>query len=240
MRMSEALTLLFRNVAAFAKQACWLIALLTIPLLLEPLIEGLVKSADLHMSSVEALWSGWAILRFLTVLIVLFAQIRFHALGNDLRSALKFDRAALRTFLPFAIAYVTSRFAILFAVTETESAFGPLVASLWPKVDLVLAPLFALWAVSAPGGGTVISPLKSAKTMVPHLLWSMAFLILALLPLLGVWMLTSFTAYRIPELAGALFLLDRALEFVAGPLVMFGAMYVMARRAGLKANAAAE
>lgn len=240
MPLTDALYLLFRNLAAFAKQAWWLIALMTIPTLLDPICASLVGTADLPSDSADVLLLGWTVFSMAAVLILLFVQIRFHVLGNDLRSALKPDGYALRTFLPFAVAYLLSRFALALAAMETAWAFGPLAASLWSLVDLILAPLLALWAVSAPGGGKVISPITSVRTMAPHLVWSVALLIAASLPLLGVWALAILAVFGNPDLVGAFLLLERIIHFVAWPTIMFASMYIMAKRAGLQVTLATQ
>lgn len=238
--MTDALILLFRSLAAFAKQAWWLIALMAIPTLLDPIFASLWGTADQPSDSADVLLLGWTVFSMAAVLILLFAQIRFHVLGNDLRSALKPNRDAVRTFLPFAVAYLLSRFALALAAMETALAFGPLAASLWSMADLILAPLFALWAVSAPGGGKVISPITSVRTMAPHLVWSVTLLIAASLPLLGIGALAILAVFGNPDLIGAFMLLERFLQFVAWPMIMFASIYVVAKRAGLQVDLATQ
>jgi hypothetical protein len=231
MTFSASLIFVYRELAIFVRRLWWIVLFLVIPDLIAIALAALPGSEGWAVWRSDAVVYSWYFLALLLQLPVIYVLVRFLALQGDGESAISFNTASLRTFAPFALFWLASRFALSFGREATEWGVW------WLVLDLLLMMLLALWTVSAPSGRNVISPLASARAVAPRLIWSTGFLIVALLPLaLFGWVKSA--AGRMDwaeaEWAEPIFYGLDTVYLAADTLIFFAAIYAIARHAGLE------
>lgn len=165
MRFSDGLVFVYCETWTFLVRAWWLIALAMLPYVITDVF---IETATLALALTVTANV------FKTVLFYVFT--RFVISGGNLREALSFSLSTCRTFLPFA-----SSFMLLGVATEILGAIGWLVYT--SIIELLVLSLVALWAVSAPGGGRIISPIDSMRKGLLGLPWSLAMWMVTALPI---------------------------------------------------------
>lgn len=100
---------------------------------------------------------------------------------RDPALAERWDRRAVGLFVGVLAYHMILSAIQLFALPRTGAALlgGFLLSA-------VLGPLLAAWGVAAPLGNPAVGPIASIRLMAPRLLWSAAYMLAALLPLMVV------------------------------------------------------
>ncbi|KPL67938.1 hypothetical protein SZ64_07285 [Erythrobacter sp. SG61-1L] len=231
----DGLIFLYWELGAFVRRFWWSVVLLALPDLIYFGLQIIPSSQD------WAFWRDglapyiWRTAALVLQVSVFYVLIRFLALNRDAQGATRLDPSSIKTFAPFAVFYVFLHLALYFAGTMVELSLAVLGS--------IVMIMLALWAVSASSGRTVIPPLASCRAVAPNLIWAVGFVIVSLLPLSLLGLLKDAIehadwAYSTWALR-AFFALDLAYS-IADILIFFGALYVIANRAGLRIKHADE
>lgn len=159
---------------------------------------------------------------------VFYVFTRFVVSKGHLLEAIQVSPDTCRTFLPFAIVAVV----IGVALELVQEAGWPLTALF---INLTALTLGALWAVSAPGGGEVISPTVSIRRGLVKLPWAMTLWIVAGLPIGFIYAILGLIgpeASNTGWLHWALFGTDLLIA-CAGGILTFATIHAIARHLGL-------
>lgn len=229
MRFGRSLVFVYEESWAFILRGWWLVILLSLASAAPALAEAIIPQG----------WDGatlWSALGLAAVLRAALAYVvmRFIALGHDFAAAVSVNGASARTFAPYLVAMslfnVLTTGAGYYADTGTSLAIAILV--------LFVLPLLSPWSVTAPSGSTVIGPIRSIRLVLPHIFWAAAFTFVAVIPLLLVQTAADallFLSYGAlenyaPPIADAL-------VWTVGDLITLAALFVVARRAGVRIGA---
>ena len=230
MTFSGGLKLAYRGSWDFFSRAWWLVILLGFPEFLTLVVPVVPKALGWPVWQLHGLQYAVSLAAALLELAVFYTFMRFLAFAGDLRSALNLNRGSARTFGSFTLAYLA------FSALATAMRFELDANAWWLPIEVILALLFAPWAVSAPGGGKVVGPLAAVRAGISNLIWSTAFLLTALLPIIVATALMFAVAWLTleSEWAGWLYHgVDLALT-CAQNLIFYAALYVIALHAGLR------
>ena len=97
--------------------------------------------------------------------------------SRDARFAARFDRRAVRLFVPVLAFQLVMSAIPLFALSGSK-----LVLSIGPAQ--IISTLLLVWGVAAPLGNAAIGPRRSIAIMGRHLPWTIVFTLVAVLPLM--------------------------------------------------------
>lgn len=158
----------------FLKKAWLFSVIITLPNILEKYYlynKGFVYHQSLLDSAI------WSTISGVFSGVGFYVFTRFIFLDRDFRRALSFNMASFKTSYPFLLVYTAG--GVAFSVMFNDEW-------LWTSmfIGLFFSSLGALWAVSALGGGTVISPLTSIRKGICALPWAIALSVITALPIM--------------------------------------------------------
>jgi hypothetical protein len=233
MGFGQGLTFIFNESWAFVRKAWWLALIPSIV----PFLSYSAASPFLSASHQEAaLWSR-LVLRATLQTIELYWVLRFLALDHDLAAALAINRSSFRTFLPYFVTISALNLAIL-ATNSLNVSLAWLTLAIFA---LFAFPLLSAWSVTAPSGTTVIGPVRSARLVLPHILWAVALLFVAAVPIPLLQLAADAAINAMPEMPlgklssrvlAAAFL--QAMVAAYSDLVVAVALFVIAHKAGVR------
>jgi len=233
-RFGRGVAFVFEESLAFVEKAWLLALLLSVPSFILGLSDLVTPGAAVQ----ERLIAFQAASSAANVLTIYWV-IRFQALKHNLAEAIRINRASAKTFAPFALFMWLFGFSA--GVLLMQGAQAVLALALIP--GLILLAALALWIVTAPSGATVIGPLRSARIMTPHLLWSGAFLLViqAIIAIADHLLANAINALN--DAAGSMLPLMIALMTIKNAVMglayntAFGtAIFVIAHRAGMRVD----
>ncbi len=169
--------LVYRSSWDFIRAGWFLAALVVLPWVASEILGQL---PSLQGSGARWIWIGFGILTWIAAVPIFYANIRFLSASGGMKQALAINKASIRTFWPFAIFMIVLEpvtFFALFLMGQT------LLADVLAALQGLLLLSLALWAVSAPSGGNVISPLQSIKHMFYRLPWAILFVLVVSVPI---------------------------------------------------------
>lgn len=186
-----------------------------------------VDEAGAKVAESDPLRMQFGFLKVISILLPMYWVTRFLHGNRDARAARTFDRRAVFLFA-FVMVYSIANTALnMFVFPATAGWMAATMGG-----GIVLSVLLARWQVAAPLG-IFISPLRSARIILPHLLWGCAFSIAAMLPVMVLhYALAIVAVVAAPTwLDWALMALD---SLVVGWLaaILTASGYVVALRAG--------
>jgi hypothetical protein len=237
MRFGQGLAFAFSEIWALLEKGWWLALLPPLPLLVYSTSAEAVPQ-DWHEVILWSTLVGMAALQAATPYWVM----RFMALNHDFAAALSVDRDSARTFAPYFATAASLNLAFLAGATflaEDEPTSAVLAAT-----ALIVFLLLSPWSLTAPSGSTVIGPFRSARLVMPHLLWAVAFAALVLIPFALVEFVASGALLALPhtQIAGqspsALASYGLTAIFSAlTDLALVVSMFIVAHRAGVRISA---
>jgi len=223
---SEGFEFAYRETWTFIYRSWVVAALLLIPFLVETTCQFLIGNWTPYQ--LLRLNIGLTLLRLSAEIIVFFIFTRFIVFHGDLRTALRFGMNTFRTYGPFALTYI-----LVGALIDFVAQSGWLLAS--TLIDITTLSIFALWAVSAPGGGKIVSPGACYRKGFLDLPWALAFWLVTTLPLGIILLILELIA---PDADAAEWYYWfhyglQALAVCAGTILAFAIVHVIARNSGL-------
>jgi hypothetical protein len=234
MRFGSGLIFVYDETWEFIRRAWWVALMPSAPLVAAFFVLSDAPSQPLWQTA-----AFWCVLALTAVLqaALPYCVIRFLALKHDLAGALSVNRASARTYAPYLAALTAFNLVGLIG-----ASYGRSFTVAFALASLALFPLLSLWTVTAPSGATVIGPLRSARTALPHLPWALAFLITAFVPL---GLLQAAAGAALGRLAHPLTdpsnsAAIQATETVfnaAAELLFIVAQFVVAQKAGMRVGA---
>lgn len=224
MNFEDGLIFIYRQSWLFLRQLWWVVFLPILPILLWLGAWSIRETDGWSSQHIRLFYFAQEAAFSLAYLVVFYVLIRFLALGGDPRGALRVNIASMRTFAPFAFAYL--------AAMSLWSVAPVAIDLIAPALIGVCNSLFALWMVSAPGGGTVISPVESIRRSYRRLLWSVVLQIVAGIPFAFLGMLAIASAAA-DGLAGWVAISVQLVAACLLSIINVCSIYVIALRAGL-------
>lgn len=209
----------------FLKEA-WIVGvLISLPVMIEEIYLydlGLTRHLVWHHALL------WNIANYLMSSVGFYIFTRFLFSDGDLREAVAVNWDSARTFFPFLVLYTAGGTAVGF-MTNLDWIWIPVL------VGFAAQSLFALWAVSTPGGGNVISPITSVRKSVHALPWAFALLLLTAMPILILAVIAGAVASLMDHFAWWLWFSAAALAVAAwfAHVLTFATVHAIARHLGV-------
>ncbi len=137
-----------------------------------------VDAAGAQAAESDPLRMQFGFAKVVSILLPMYWVTRFLHGGRDAAAARRVDRRAVILFA-FVLAFEIANTALNLFVFPGTAAWliGTMV------VGILLSVLLMRWRVAAPLG-RFISPLRSARQMLPHLWWGSAFSLAVMLPVM--------------------------------------------------------
>lgn len=181
----------------------------------------------------------WGYFKTFTLAIAAYWVIRFFVLGAD--AARRIDPWAVRLFVPVMLWSLAWGALLLWGGGLLTAAGITGSAALWIGLavffgNFLLEISLSLWKVGAALGNARLTFTRSLRLVGPQLPWSLAFSLLAILPVMVAHYALGLGAIgRPPALAMSLLVLDSLLVGYLA-VVIVGTMFVIARRTAAKAG----
>jgi hypothetical protein len=173
----------YRESAAFMS-ACPLLFLMPV------VVEFVQHAIEMHIGMYDSLAMakqveqhplrmGFGFAKVIALIVPIYWVTRFIAFNRDAKAAARFDPDAVKLFTIFAALQIALTAIQLFAIPQS---LGWLLGTM--IVGQIFGALIAAWGVAAPLGNAKIGPVGSAQIMAKHVPYTVAFFILAMLPLM--------------------------------------------------------
>ena len=131
---------------------------------------------------------GLGVVKTLVLQTSIFWTIRFYHGGRDVEAAHRFPARAMKLFaIVLGLQMLLVMFGLFVFIPDNPIGIGFMV------FGYIIGPLLARFAAGAPLG-IWISPLKSIRQLLPHILFAVGFSIVAMLPLMIVHYALGFGA----------------------------------------------
>lgn len=163
--------------------ACPLLTM--VPVVVEMIQHGIEVHIGMYDSIAAAkavenhpLRMGFGLVKVLALIVPGYWVARFLAWRDPARAG-RWDGSAVRLFAGVVAFHAMSAALQLFVLPRT----GAVLAAGF-VIGAVAVALLAAWGAAAPLGNRAIGPLGSMRMMAPRLVWTVAFMLVAMLPLM--------------------------------------------------------